>query len=398
MSNWPRIIYVATTALGVYVTEDFSDPSVQPTWSAINTGLAANDCEEFWLDPFHPRDRQYVLLDASRDLYRRENGGNWTTILTAAQCAAATGQATTIRSFSVDAAVEGRIYVLLKATAFWQPIWSYRSDDYGATWGNLVVVRAGNFTYGCRYIRGHNGIVYASLAVGAGASFAIAYSSDNAESWVRYGFGLDNFPPICLNPLLTGWIYTLPQDGDRDHLVKITSTGGQTTLQLNIGPMRLDSMWFHPTDADHQRVLRSSTMFATDDQWVTESDAGAIAPGPYSFSPYSGLDPDASIVGLSLGTHVIGTLDNEADTTATGIAGANAGSAPYTDSIPKTCGGAAQMGIQAVDLLGKHTHIYLDGGAFELPMDAGVHLTGGAFEEPAGAGVHLTGGALEEPV
>ena len=78
---WPRRIYVATTTLGVYYTENFVDPSTQPIWTAVNTGLAATDCREFHLDPFDQANRQYVMINTGQKIYRRENGGSWTEIL-----------------------------------------------------------------------------------------------------------------------------------------------------------------------------------------------------------------------------------------------------------------------------------------------------------------------------
>ena len=108
---WPRRIYVATTALGVYYTENFVDPSTQPTWTAVNTGLASTACTEFWLDPFDPANRQYVLADSV--LYRREGGGNWTSILTLAQIAALTGYTAAARfgGFCSAPSVNGRLWV-----------------------------------------------------------------------------------------------------------------------------------------------------------------------------------------------------------------------------------------------------------------------------------------------
>ncbi len=82
--TWPNKIYVATKTLGVYYTGNFSDPAAQPIWTQINTGLPATDCREFALDPHNQKGRQFVLLEASRTLYMREDGA-WAAILTEAE-------------------------------------------------------------------------------------------------------------------------------------------------------------------------------------------------------------------------------------------------------------------------------------------------------------------------
>ena len=165
-------------------------------------------------------------------------------------------------------------------------------------------------------------------------------------------------------------------------------------LQDDLGPLRWDSMWFDPIDVAHQRLVRNNKAYVSYDSWATVNTPDAIAPAPYSFAPNAGNDTDQMLVGLTLGTHVIGTLYGEADTTATGIAGANAGTAPYTDSIPNTCGGLAQMGIQAVPLAA-HAYTY-DVGFEDAVATGGVRTFGAVFEEaPATGGAHTSDVALE---
>ena len=118
-------------------------------------------------------------------------------------------------------------------------------------------------------------------------------------------------------------------------------------------------MWFDPSTANHQRVISNSRIYVTTDEWANVNSPSAISPAPYSFAPWAGADTDQILVGVTIagGTppsqpHVIAALYGESDTTAVGIAGANAGVSPYTDSIPYTCGGLAVNGIEAVDAVG----------------------------------------------
>ena len=118
-------------------------------------------------------------------------------------------------------------------------------------------------------------------------------------------------------------------------------------------------------------MLRSAVLYSTDDAWATESDGGLIAESPNQIASYAGLDSDNIIIDIDIDhasaqDHTIATLSGEADTTPTGIAGSNPGSAPYTDSIPYTSNGVAVNGIGCVDLSG-YTYIYTHGVAFEEP-------------------------------
>ena len=59
------IIYVATTAGGVYYTGNYVDETVQPIWVDVSAGLGELTCKEFHIDPIDPKDRQYVLTTAN---------------------------------------------------------------------------------------------------------------------------------------------------------------------------------------------------------------------------------------------------------------------------------------------------------------------------------------------
>ncbi len=366
---WPRRIYVATTALGVYYTENFVGPDTQPVWTAVNTGLAATDCREFHLDPFDPAGRQYVLLEASRTLYRREAGGSWAEILNPTIAGTAFGRLPTdgfsghdLYSFYADHNVPGRLWALYRncdESGWDNAVIAMRSDDYGASWsahrcGGAIAV------YGCYQIRSHGDNVYVTGSWAAGAMFKVAYSTNCGATFSEYTGWLSNYNPCILNPLLPDRIYSTSDPQGNTDLFRLTNAGVATDpLQDGLGPGRADTMWFSPTNANHQRVIRNNAIYVTTDEWANVNSPSAISPAPYSFAAWAGADTDQILVGVTIagGTppsqpHVIAALYGESDTTAVGIAGANAGVSPYTDSIPYTCGGLAVNGIAAVDAVG----------------------------------------------
>ena len=360
---WPRRIYVATTVLGVYYTEDFTDPAVQPTWTAINTGLAATDCKEFFLDPFDPADRQYVLLEANRILYRRDGGGNWAAILTPADCDTllSTTQCT-IGGFCTDPSIDGRLWAIVGSASSVDPPdgwWAIYSDDYGDSWTATTKAYSGIQTHDLGSIRAYGDNLYYSRSSGVGANSYVGISDDGGATWT---YSARNLPgtiyPICLNSLTPTFIYT--EAGVGLDLQKVTNAAVSTMLQDDLGPPRYDSMWFHPTDDQHQRLIRDSTVYVTGNAWTGISDGGVVSPTIVSFAPWSGDDIDQMLVGLTIAganEHIVGTLYGEADVVATGIAGTNVGTPPYTDSIPETCGVLAEMGVWGVDAIGiVHTH------------------------------------------
>lgn len=364
---WPRRIYVATTALGVYYTDNFVDPGTQPVWTAVNTGLPATDCREFWLDPFDPAGRQYVQLANNRTLYRRDGGGSWAAILTPADVNTLLATtACTIGGFCTDPSIDGRLWAIVGAAGTAAPSlgwWAIYSDDHGDSWAATAKAYHSNWTYDIASIRAHGDNLYYSRQSGIGGNSHVGISANGGATWT---YSTRNSPgsayPICLNALTPTFVYT--QAGTGLDLQKVTNAAVSTMLQDDLGPPRWDGMWFDPSDDQHQRLIRNSRVYVTNDAWANIGNGGVVSSAPIAFAPWSGADIDQMLVGLTLvgGTpptqpHVIGVLYGEADTTVTGIAGANAGAAPYTDSIPYTCGVVAWMGIQAVDTIGTvHTY------------------------------------------
>jgi hypothetical protein len=358
--GWPSELYVATTTLGVYHTTNFSDPSTQPTWATVNDGLPATDCRQFALDPFDNAGRQYVLLETNRTLYTR-TGGNWTAILTPAQAVALTVQDTagTLKYFFADPTVEGRLWVAYEGSypgtesgspVTYGTIYALYSDDHGATWAASTLIAEGwTSERTAREIVAAGDNVWVTWNSGAGAH--VACSANKGTSWADLAVTMAQML-LGLNPLDPTHAYYAVNVND-GYLHRVDTAGGDVTLVDNVHAAT--DMWFSATDADHQRAMWSARIYVTTDGWTTENTPSEGSPKPVYFAPWAGEDEDQILVGLEISLdptgnrHAIGALYGEDDTTATGIAGANVSTSPYTGSIPETCGGVAWGGVQAVN-------------------------------------------------
>lgn len=357
---WPGWIIVATKIAGVLETKNFVNPTIQPIWTVINDGLPATDVRQSALDPFTPATKQYLILNTLNELYRRDNSGNWISILSTAQARTATGRAAgVIKRFWPDPSIAGRLWVQFTNNSGARPHYCYAlySDDYGANW--TVVTKLVEATVsdlgGTGGVRAYGDNVFVSQ-IRADGQF-IYCSTDKGSTWTPVGTG--QYSNINLNTLQTDRVYcggAGTAGAGRVHKITIA---GNTNLVEGVTPNRGDAFWFSSTDADHQRLvsLNDDKLYVTTDSWVTKNSPSSITPAPECLAAWAGADEDQIIIGLILhaahdGSHqpdVIGCLYGEADTTAAVIAGSMTDTAPYTDSIPETCGGAAIGGIMPVD-------------------------------------------------
>ena len=385
--SWNSKIYVATTNLGVYYTSNFTDPAVQPTWTAVNTGLGATTCREFWLDPFDPDNRQYVLIGTTGGLYMRVNEGNWATILTVAEVKViltAWGITNTnagMFSFCVDSTVAGRLWVYVGSTggvtSHPRGYFALYSDDYGANW-TLTIAYLFFYNYREGQIRAQGVTVFLNAEALSGGPMRIFYTTNKGTNWSYSGpFGLSGIQTyISMNNLLPDRIYCGTDPTGADELSKVSDAGAQTVLQNNRFIDRSDVMWYSLINSDIQRQLHGGILNRTDDEWSTMTTPAAC--GAISISPQAGADEDKMFVGLTPGTHTVGTLDDPTDVTVTGISGSNAGAAPFADSIPNTSGGPCYMGIQTIANV---TGIFTYDVDFEAAVnDDSVHAFGIDFE------------------
>jgi len=355
---WPSKIFVATDTLGVYYTSNFVNPTIQPVWTAINTGLATLDCKEFHLDPFHQADRQYVLVYTNTILYRREYEGAWTEILTQADCVALFGSPTnSIDGFCVDPSIDGRLWVTVRGTypAYpWAGLYLAYSDDYGDNWTAVTPIEINLTIYDFGSPRAYGDNVYCIDRSHAGAHTAIRSSSSKGSLWATET--TDGELYICLNPLLPNSIYLNHAASGTERLAIFPMGGTHSELQSSINIRHYESMWFNPDDDKHQRLIsQDGRLYVTNNAWATINSPGLITQVPYGIAPWAGDDTDQMLIAVTINhalgsDHCIGALYGEADTTPTGIAGTNPGTPPFTDSIPYTASAICSCGIQAIQL------------------------------------------------
>ncbi len=361
--SWPSKIYVATKTLGVYYTSNFHDPATQPTWAAVNSGLPATDVRQFALDPFEPEARQYLMLEASRVFYMRENGGDWVELFVPADLHGmyAYDNYVTCSYFGLDPSVRGRIWISVGGGDNGWNNWiaAVYSDDYGATW-HAGAVAVNTFSISGRgNIVAYGDKVWMCTCSWAGGSTRVMWSTDKAVSWsMSDELGFSAWTTFLhLNSLNPIKVYCGGNGIGGPDLVQVQN-GTQTMLQAGLGFMNNTLMWFSPTLASKQRLIKNNKVYQTTDDWASINSPSACSPSIYCPSPWAGADENQMIVALGINTalpplnyHVIGVLSSYDSTTPAGIAGAHCDASPYTDSIPNTCGGATLGGIQAVRIM-----------------------------------------------
>jgi hypothetical protein len=357
---WPRGIYVATKSLGVYYTNNFTDPAIQTKWTAVNTGLANVGCREMKVDPFDAENKQYVLTESDRILYRRDNQGSWASILTpAAVDTLLSTSACTIHGFCTDPSTPGRLWALVGSAGINAPpngYWAIYSDNYGATWIAPTKIVSGYATYWAGTVRANGDNVWVEASYGLGNASRIYYSYDKGSTWSNYFISLGGYyAGIQHNSLAPGRIYFTVIF---EKIIKRLDAGVVTVTNgySNYGNTFL---WFDADDIDHQRAIYNDNhLLVTTDGWDTYTDITPLSFNVLGIAPYSGPG-DQMLVGLKLGTyqhHAVGAMAGST-TTVTGIAGPMPGTSPYTDSIPNTSGGACIDGVQGVRAMGRvYTH------------------------------------------
>lgn len=362
---WPRGIYVATVNNGVYYTGNFTDPSTQPTWTAVNTGLANVGCREFKLDPFNAENKQYVLTESDRILYRRDNQGSWASILTPAEAnTLLSDSGLTIYSFCIDESIAGRIWALVGAVG--DTVVAIYSDDYGETWTATTNIYTSIRLSGISLIRAYGDNVWVGIGATLTANTWVEYSYDKGATWSyeELASGFDG--PIFHNPAVPNRIYCT----DGSTVIMHIDAGSKTSTNgyMDATPPENSKMWFDPDDADHQRAIYGTKILETDDNWATYSEVTPDIQPTHISAIYSG-SVGQMLVGLELDTyqpHTVGAMTGFV-TGVTGISGSMPSTSPYTNSIPDTCGGACQDGVQGVRALG---HVYVHGVA--MPDCAGA--------------------------
>lgn len=407
--DWRPELYAATLLLGVHHTSNFDTPATQPVWTDVSAGLTDLTLWEFALDPFEPSKYQYVMDNSTavgeHELWRRANGGNWTSILTVAQACAALGVGSTmgyLLGFCTDPVTVGRLWALYGRYGYagnpdGGERWALYSDNRGDSWTGVNRIHWSELCNSINPVaewtmraRGNN--IWASFEMdispewGNDSHFVVAYSSDKGANWnyvVHNPVGVTSAMPLALNPLETDRVYTWAGlTANTGQVIQVKNDGTIVTLSgLTDGviPLLSQSLWFDPDDVNHQRLIRWEYLFSTTDKWATNVASGNSFSRLRSVSPWCGPVKDNMFVGcLPIANnasypHTVATLVGENPAAFTGISGAMAHAAPYTNSIPSTCGGLCTNGLGVVGpgapFLNVYDVLFGVGGVGSIPFD-----------------------------
>jgi len=374
---WAKEIYVATTGCGVYYTDDFIQPEIQPTWQRINNGLLNLKCKEFHLDPFHQSERQYVLTGDSNHvshegLYSRFMGEEWELLLDHEGFAAifTTEALDSIKTkgFCIDNAIDGRLWIVGQLHYVeqryygpfgWGPYGEDRvaySDDYGETWHGCPTWWSG-WSYGIpSSLRTYGDIVYIRDEGGMGSRCYIEYSYDRGNTWYYTGTDILGWTNGgFLNPHTPNRFYYDTRPLYNEFRFWESGILSPPMIGFWLGDSRWDTLWYNEEEPSHMRLINQNKIWTTYDAWDTYPIASDEIETPYgkiSLSPYAGDNSDYMILGLYHDDPVrspsIGTLYGEGNTDLKHIAGENWNIPPYENSI---CQKAApcRCGVQGVN-------------------------------------------------
>jgi hypothetical protein len=383
---WARKIYVATLDKGIYFTNNFTDPSIQPIWNTVNDGLPTETYygEEFHLDPFHPEDRQYFLtgnryLGGHYGLFMRHMEGAWVEILSGDNFAHACGWDESYLNswmfgFCTDPTIEGRLWIVGKiqgpdrhygpfGDAPYYEIRAVYTDDYGETWNSIPTWWSGWNPGTPTSIRTYGDTLYVRDGGGVGDRPYIEYSYNRGVSWnyvdtdlVQYTLG------GFLNPLTPERFY---YDTNGVAFRYFENGSLYTTINgIKLGDSEWDTIWYNPDDSLHMKLIYDNHIWTTYDGWDTASGGGEISTVYHkeSISPYAGDNPDYIILGMrkysgwEVNHPSIGTLYGETDTNLIPIAGTNWNTYPYTNSIPANSV-PCRCGIQGVQRIRGYVYV-----------------------------------------
>jgi len=386
---WPKKMYVATRARGVYYTRTFTGPEGDnPKWVQLNEGLDSTLVWQLAWSLLAPYARLYAIAGpaAERILYRLEpdpipwwwplTSGSfppWEPLLTTEQACTLTGSVSgELCWVTTDANHPGYTYVLFNSGLTDTGTWCLRSVNYGDSWtahsiyAGIFNYRAGNIVAGLRQTAppgppAHT--LYASLNIGAGGHAAIYFSNDLGTSWSQQdSIGVTIQVPRCtVDPtnLETVYMTAFINPGDPYELFR-SQTQGTNLVEcdgaLHLGffiDLHHGQMWINPANRADIRVLTDNDYYRTTDTWSTWSDPASVAVpvSRLSIIPHS---PDYLYLARHTSApdppnppsqHVL-FISDDGCTTLWSKCGAHAHLPDGGgDSIPYNCGGVALDGI-----------------------------------------------------
>jgi len=386
---WPKKMYVATRARGVYYTRTFTGPEgTNPRWYQVNLGLDSLLCWQLAWSLLNPYARLYLIAGpaATRVLYRMEPDPipwwrpiwpgwtfPWVPILTTEQACTLTGSVSgELCWVATDANHPGYTYVLFNSGLTDTGTWCLRSVDYGDSWtahniyAGIFNYRAGNIVAGLTQTAPPGpqaNTLYASLNTGAGGHAQIYFSDDLGASWsLQDSIGLTIQVPRCtVDPTNLKTVYmTAFIDAGNPYELFRSQTQGANLVEIDganhLGffiDLHPGQMWINPNDRADIRVLTDNNYWRTDDTWSTWRAPTPVAVESSRLS-IIGHSPDYLYLARDTSApdppnppsqHVL-FVSVDGGTTMWAKCGAHADEPDGGgDSIPYNCGGLALDGI-----------------------------------------------------
>ena len=381
--NWIQKVYIATATHGVFYTDGFVTDTDYihgvPVWTAINTGLnLAFQCLGFRGDAFHPESRQYCLMEDA--LYRREDGGNWVSILTLAQAVAITGGDVALSSFgrnglNCNINREGWVGVLFNTVNMAHShvkLALIYSTDFGATWNESIIEDWNISTRGRTFSLTVGAYIGTSpypagqvMYCGVDATPRLAITLDGGATW-NYGAILGAASYTChilVDPNDQSRVFVGGRDGAGPWHVTVSLDHGATINDYDLngsepmGDTSVGATYYHLSVAmDERKTVRVGAQALLAQHLHTTRDDGGSwqEPTPQHSADHLGISlvqtaPDflyllrqwsGGVVSPPESCHVVFASEDEGQTMVP-KAGANACTADTGggDSIPYNCGG-----------------------------------------------------------
>lgn len=360
-SGWPPEVWVGTLFLGVYHSEDFTNPDEvgQPTWETDNDGLPDMTLSRYTLmrfggDPDDQREQMCIVMDTGvtptrRTIYTRSLAGTWAAALTEADAKTLAGSGATQYLLDCVYDAEGGILWAMTAGLYVGPFHLFKSTNNGASWSYVSTTTTTYCYNATMFVRG------SEIAIGAGfrpgGVQRIRYSSDGGASFTYAATDLGTSRWQASPYLLaSGKLYINGNGVTGPDLIDVDKGTLAYTVILdayNLGPTNPDALWEDPTDSLHGRILKNSQLWVTTDGWATLEDTSPAVFTPDLARLFVPVAYDDDVIFLAQRSptetypHLLYIMDGESGTLLP-RSGDNPTTSPYTDSIPRTCGGLAR--------------------------------------------------------
>jgi hypothetical protein len=358
-------MYVGTLSGGLYYTSPIPEPGDIPVWTAANTGLTSTTLVALAYDPLSSylyattADDSNILrcwrFDPATDTWAVALDTDTASALVDTGPGGAHNPSYTpgIRKMAVDTTT-GYVWLAFSDVRDigsgnkWYLTWLY-STDHGVNW-SMYATKVQMYLIDDLVVQAPH-IWYMSIRGSTGGTWTGRYqhSATGGASWdvaLSLG-GYYALSPIDIDPNAPTVAYGRKNVAG-EALYSVTPVGGTLTgteLRTGIETDAPQQMLFDPADGLHQHLLFSSQLFETLDGWDTlvEDTPPVLSPSVQLVRDYGGCFYFGKNTGLGVSAahHVYGLLG----TTLYGLAGANAGVSPFTDSIPYTSGGVCVRGI-----------------------------------------------------